>query len=100
MVRALLKTYHQKYFHGSTETVLNELKRRFFIIGAKNALRALTFRLPGYEPSNRPLKVAKLVSRIMYQLYTKSMSEGAFIYRFSGSLKVNEQMPHMQENPS
>ena len=48
----------------------------------------LTFCLPGFEPSNRPLKVAKLVPRIMYQLYTKFMSEGASIYRLSGSLKV------------
>ena len=41
---------------------------------------SLTFRLPGFEPSNRPLEVAKLVSRIMCQLYyTKLMSEGASI---------------------
>ena len=50
----------------------------------------LTFRLPGFEPSNRFLKVAKLVSRIMYQLYTKLMLEGASIYRLSGSLKVKK----------
>ena len=32
--------------------------------------------------------MAKLVSRIMNQQYTKFMSEGASIYRLSGSLKV------------
>jgi len=30
----------------------------------------LTFRLPRFEILNRPLKVAKFVSCIMYQLYT------------------------------
>ena len=50
----------------------------------------LTFRLPGFEPLNGPLKVAKLLSFITYQLYTKFMSEVAPIYRLSGSLKVKK----------
>ena len=49
----------------------------------------LTFRLPGFEPLNGLLKVAKLLSCITYQLYTKFMSEVEPIYRLSGSLKVN-----------
>ena len=42
--------------------------------------KSLTFRLPGFEPLNSPLKVAKLLSCITYQLYTKFMSEVEPIY--------------------
>ena len=46
--------------------------------------KLLTFRLPGFVPLIFPLKVAKLVSCIMYQLYTKFMSEVKPIYKLSG----------------
>ena len=56
----------------------------------KNIL--LTFRLPGFEHLNGPLKVAKKLSCITYQLYRKFMSEVEPIYRLSGSLKVNKSL--------
>ena len=69
----------QLEFVGDEETAYNIIKKLDSMY--------LTFRLPRFEPSNRPLKVAKLVSRIMYQLYTKFKSEGASIYRLSGTRK-------------
>ena len=56
--------------------------------------RLLTFRLPGFEPLNGLLKVAKLLSCITYQLYTKFMSEVEPIYRLFGSLKVKQSRIH------
>ena len=53
---------------------------------------SLTFRLPGFEPLKDPIKVAKLLSCITCQLYTKFMSEVEPIYRLSGSLNV-KRMP-------
>lgn len=43
-VMEILKEYHRKFYHGSSETVLNELRQKYFIFGLRGALRWLSHR--------------------------------------------------------
>lgn len=37
----LIAEYHRRFLHASKETVLNEIRQKFFIIGLRNALKSL-----------------------------------------------------------
>ena len=37
----LIKQYHEKYYHGSNETILNEIRQKFWIIGLRKKLRSV-----------------------------------------------------------
>lgn len=39
----LVKHYHERYFHGSHETVLNELRQEYWILGLRQLLRSLVY---------------------------------------------------------
>ena len=41
---ALIKEYHRRFFHGSNNTVLNEIRQKFHMIGLRTALRTLASR--------------------------------------------------------
>lgn len=41
-VKTLVRNYHRRYFHANNETVVNELKQKFYIVGLQNRLRWLT----------------------------------------------------------
>ena len=40
-IKLLILEYHRRYFHGSNETVVNELRQRFYIVGLRKTLRSL-----------------------------------------------------------
>ncbi|XP_066596510.1 uncharacterized protein [Prorops nasuta] len=40
-VVALIKEYHTKYYHCNSETVMNELRQKFFILGVRKKLRSI-----------------------------------------------------------
>lgn len=42
--RFLIADYHRRFYHGSTETVLNELRQKYFIVGLRTALRSIAQR--------------------------------------------------------
>ena len=42
VTRLIVKYYHVKYYHGSYETVINEIRQTFWISGLRSALKSLT----------------------------------------------------------
>ena len=67
----LIKEYHQRYYHASNNTVLNEIRQRFFIIGLRNILRSLSSscvicRLRRAKPS-APVMPALPAARLAYK---------------------------------
>lgn len=42
--KLLIADYHRRYYHGSTETVVNEIRQKYYIIGLRNALRSIAAR--------------------------------------------------------
>jgi transposase InsO family protein len=67
-VRLLIQHYHCKYAHANTETVLNELRQRYWILGIRNATRAIVrrcqmcklLRAPTMQPPMGDLPVNRL----------------------------------------
>lgn len=41
-VRLLIKHYHAKFAHANTETVINELRQQYWILGVRNAVRSVS----------------------------------------------------------
>lgn len=39
--RLLIQKYHEMFYHGSHETVLNELRQKFWIVGSRQSLRSI-----------------------------------------------------------
>ena len=37
----LITEYHRRNFHANNETVVNEIKQRFYIVGFRNALKSI-----------------------------------------------------------
>ncbi|XP_076660139.1 uncharacterized protein LOC143363448 [Halictus rubicundus] len=37
----LIRAYHQRFFHGSSNTVVNEIRQKYYIVGVRRALRSL-----------------------------------------------------------
>ena len=42
--RSLISEFHRNWKHGSNNTVLNEIRQRFYIIGLRNALKSIVSR--------------------------------------------------------
>ena len=42
-VKLLLKEYHRRFYHGSHETIVNEVRQKFYIIGLRNTLRSIVY---------------------------------------------------------
>ena len=42
--KRLIAEYHRKYYHSSNDTVVNELRQQYFIIGLRGALKSLVSR--------------------------------------------------------
>ena len=40
--RLLISEYHRKYYHSSNNTVLNELRQKYYILGLRNTLRSIS----------------------------------------------------------
>ena len=69
--KLLIASYHRKYFHGSAEIVLNELRQKYYIVGLRRRLRSivsrcLTCRLRRRKPQN-PQMAELPVARLAYQ---------------------------------
>lgn len=41
VTRLLIMEYHEKYYHGSHQTVMNEIRQKFWIVGLRQGLRSL-----------------------------------------------------------
>ncbi|XP_076246522.1 uncharacterized protein LOC143186698 [Calliopsis andreniformis] len=39
--RLLIQNYHRRYYHGSNNTVVNEMRQKYYIIGLRRVLRSL-----------------------------------------------------------
>ena len=39
--RLLIRFYHEKYFHGSHESIVNELRQKYWIVGLRRAIRSI-----------------------------------------------------------
>lgn len=39
--RSLIADYHRRFFHANHDSVVNELRQKFYIVGLRNALRSL-----------------------------------------------------------
>ena len=72
IVRLLIKYYHNKFYHANHETVVNELRQRYWIVGLRQTLRSIVSScsickfLRG-SPVN-PKMAALLLSRLGYRL--------------------------------
>ena len=44
IARLIIHYYHEKYFHCSHETVINEIRQKYWIVGVRNSLRSLISR--------------------------------------------------------
>ena len=71
-IRLLIKHYHEKFYHGSHETVLNELRQKFWIVGLRHGLRSLVAKciickVRKGQPTN-PRMAELLLARIAYRL--------------------------------
>ena len=44
LTKLLIKSYHQKFYHGSHESVINEMRQKFWVVGLRQALRGLVNR--------------------------------------------------------
>ncbi|XP_017888626.1 uncharacterized protein LOC108630075 [Ceratina calcarata] len=42
--RLLIKDYHERFYHGNHESVINEIRQRFWIVGLRQALKGLAAR--------------------------------------------------------
>ena len=42
-VKLLLKNYHRRFYHMSRETIVNEVRQKFYIFGLRSALRSIAF---------------------------------------------------------
>lgn len=69
----LIKPFHRKYYHGSNESVLNELRQKYWIIGLRKALRSIVakcivckwLRAHPSQPKMAALPSARLAYRLM-----------------------------------
>ena len=67
-----IKNYHEKFFHASHETVLNELRQKFWIVGLRRALKKIVskcticryLRSNPSQPRMAPLPDARLGYRM------------------------------------
>ena len=41
LTRLLIKHYHEKLYHGSHETVINEMRQKYYIVGLRQGLRSI-----------------------------------------------------------
>lgn len=69
--KLLIASYHRKYFHANADTVLNELRQRFYVVGLRRKLRSiisrcLTCRLRKRRPENPPM-AALPAGRLAYK---------------------------------
>lgn len=44
ITKLLIADYHRRFFHGSNETIVNELRQTYFILGLRNSLRSISSR--------------------------------------------------------
>ena len=42
-VKYLLKNYHRRFYHTSRESIVNEIRQKFYIFGLRSALRSITY---------------------------------------------------------
>ena len=42
LAQLLIKHYHERYYYANHESVLNEIKQKFWVVGRRNALRSIT----------------------------------------------------------
>ena len=71
IVKLLLKHYHHRFFHASNETVINELRQKYYIIGLRNALKSLNykcliFKIRKAKPQN-PMMASLPTGRVAFQ---------------------------------
>ena len=70
--RLLIKEYHEKFFHGSHETVINEMRQKFWIVGLRQVLcsivsKCLMCKIRRAKPAQP--KMADLpLARLLYRL--------------------------------
>ena len=70
--RLLIKFYHEKYYHGSNDSVLNELRQKYWILGLRQGLRNLVSncsicKIKRAKPAN-PKMSALPSGRVAYRL--------------------------------
>ncbi|XP_058803620.1 uncharacterized protein LOC131671301 [Phymastichus coffea] len=58
--KLLIDSYHKRFFHANNETIVNELRQEFFIVGLRRRLRTLardclTCKLRRAQPQNPPM---------------------------------------------
>ncbi|XP_076660490.1 uncharacterized protein LOC143363843 [Halictus rubicundus] len=69
--RMLIKEFHRRFYHGSSNAVMNELRQTFYIVGLRKALRSLSkrcivCRLQRAKP-HAPMMSALPVGRVAYR---------------------------------
>ncbi|XP_076389575.1 uncharacterized protein LOC143264787 [Megachile rotundata] len=69
--RALVMEYHRRFFHASRDSVVNELRQKYYIIGLRNLLRSLiskclVCKLRRGKPTN-PKMAALPAGRLAYR---------------------------------
>lgn len=48
----LMKQYYEKFFHASHETILNELRQKYWILGLRNAMKKIVVRYVNFYAVN------------------------------------------------
>lgn len=43
ITKLLLREYHRRFHHGSNETVVNELRQKYYVTGVRQALRSISY---------------------------------------------------------
>ncbi|XP_058792183.1 uncharacterized protein LOC131664808 [Phymastichus coffea] len=60
LTKLLIAFYHKRQFHGSNETIVNEMRQKFYTVGLRTSLRwlakrCITCRLRRAQPQNPPM---------------------------------------------
>ena len=71
IAQLLIKHYHERYYHANHESVLNEIKQKFWVVGLRNALRSISAKclickIQRARPCN-PKMAALPPARLAYQ---------------------------------
>ena len=70
-VKMLLINYHRRFYHSSRETIVNEIRQKYYIFGLRSALRSITYnclkcKLERGKPRN-PIMASLPEGRVAYR---------------------------------